>query len=140
MANGCANVHGINANGFHGFYFGINFIKSYAYTIVHSVLFCDVQCAHTHTVGGKYLAQNVILHKEKVVNNERGISLFHATSRTFSAQCSTINIRLCICLQSRIISRVHCTWDMLRKWLCALFHEITFLQFLPISLYIHFVN
>lgn len=49
MANGCANVHGINANGFHGFYFGINFIKSYAYTIVHSVLCCDVQCAHTHS-------------------------------------------------------------------------------------------
>lgn len=88
MANGCANVYGINANGFHGFYFGINFIKSYAYTIVHRVLCCVVMCsARTHTVGGKYLAQNVILHKEKVVNNnERGISLFHATSRTFSAE------------------------------------------------------
>lgn len=138
MANGCANVYGINANGFHGFYFESISLK--ATHTLQCIVCCVVMCsARTHTVGGKYLAQNVILHKEKVVNNERGISLFHATSRTFSAEL--LNYQYSFVYLSPIKNHLQSTLYMrhVEKVIVRSFPRNNFLA-IPSYIHIHFVN
>lgn len=113
----------------------INFIKSYAYTIVHSVLCCDVQCAHTHSWW-------------KVSSTKcysaQGESSQQQRKRDFTVSCNKphifcwiaqLSIFVCVFVSNQESSLEYIVHETCWESDCALFsNEITFLQFLPISI------